>query len=446
MAINIFEPLKFSTQGINDLATQTSLVVSNGKITVDTVEPTKAVNFSGGSFAEVEGRGIKWTGGNKSKTLTLKQSKLWADMSVNLADELDYQISDVSVLSLSELGSTVTKSNLKTVGTLKSLRVAGNATIGDFAFISSDLNRIGINTETPGGAVGIRENGVDIIVGSNKSNTASIGTTSNDGLELITDNTTRVSITNSGDVQIHGKIFAEEVITQRSSPLAFKQTAESSNYGKGIIWTGMPGTARQLVYQAGPDRIWSTDIIDLVEGKYYSISRVPVLSQSTLGDTVTESNLQKLGVLRELQVAGNAAVTRTLSTSRIEIGQFAIGESCLETIDDFTVVRNTLTELSIGTDIVIGTASNKTRTVAVHGQMTVGVANPDEGVALTVAGSVSFDNKKFEVGTGAPQTGIYSKGDIVWNTNPKATDYIGWVCVVPGEPGHWLPFGAIASQ
>jgi hypothetical protein len=279
-----------------------------------------------------------------------------------------------------------------------------------------------------------------------KSNTASIGTTSNDNLELITDNTSRVTITSSGDVQVHGKIFAEEVITQRSTPLAFKQTAESSNYGKGIIWTGMPGTARQLVYQSGPDRIWSTDIIDLVEGKYYAISRVPVLSQSILGDTVTESNLQKLGLLRELQVAGNAAVTRTLSTSRIEIGQFAIGESRLETIDDFIVVRNTLPELSIGNDIVIGSTSNKTRTVAVYGQMTVGVANPDEGVALTVAGSVSFDNKKFEVAAGAPQSGIYNKGDIIWNNNPKATDYIGWVCVVPGEPGSWLPFGSNASR
>jgi len=446
MALNIFEPLKFSTQGINDLATQQTLVVSNGKIIVDTVEPTKAVSFTGGSFADVEGKGIKWTDGRKSKTLAFKQSKLWTDMSINLAEEQEYHINNTPVLGFTELGSTVTKSNLKTLGTLKTLRVAGNATIGEFAYISSDFNRIGINTETPGGAIGISENGVDIIVGSNKRNVASVGTTSNDSLELITDNTARVTITNNGDVQVHGKIFAEEVVTQRSSPLAFKQTAESSNYGKGIIWTGMTGPTRQLVYQAGPDRIWSTDIIDLVEGKYYAISRIPVLSQSTLGDTVIESSLQKVGVLRELQVAGNAAITRTISTSRVEIGQFAIGESCLETIDDFTIVRNTLPELSIGNNIVLGSTSNQSRTVSIYGQMTVGVANPDKGVALTVAGSVSFDNKRFEVGSGAPRTGSFNKGDIVWNTDPKATDYIGWVCVVPGEPGSWLPFGVIASR
>ena len=73
-------------------------------------------------------------------------------------------------------------------------------------------------------------------------------------------------------------------------------------------------------------------------------------------------------------------------------------------------------------------------------------ANPKEDVSLTVAGSVSFDNKKFTTGDSKPTLGNYNKGDIVWNTDPKATDYIGWVCVTPGTPGAWLPFGAISSR
>ena len=74
------------------------------------------------------------------------------------------------------------------------------------------------------------------------------------------------------------------------------------------------------------------------------------------------------------------------------------------------------------------------------------VANPKEDVSLTVAGSVSFDNKKFTTGDSKPTLGNYNKGDIVWNTDPKATDYIGWVCVTAGSPGAWLPFGSIARQ
>lgn len=446
MAINIFEPLNFSTQGINDLATKTSLVVSDGKITVDTVEPIKAVSFTGGSFAEVEGKGIKWVGGNKSKTLALKQSKLWTDLSVNLANEQSYEIDGTPVLGFSELGPTVTKSNLKTVGTLKNLNVVGDTTLGEFAIFSADLNRLGINTEKPGAAIGIRENGVDIVIGSTKNNTVTIGAISNDGLEIITDNTTRISVSNTGDVRIHGTIFAEEVITQRSSPLVFKESDTSSNYGKGIIWSGMRGTVRQFVYQANPDRVWSTDIIDLADTKYFAINKISVLNQSTLGDTVTESSLQKLGILRELQVAGDAAVTRTISTSRLSIGSFSVTENVLDTQGKFSVIRNDQSEIEVSNNIIIGNVENTQRVVSVYGHMTVGVANPTPGFGLTVAGPVSFENKKFIVGNGVPNNGQYRKGDIVWNNDPKATDYIGWVCVVPGEPGHWLPFGAIAAQ
>ena len=444
MALNIFEPLKFSTQGINDLATKTSLIVSDGKITVDIVEPTKAVTFTGGSFADVEGKGIKWTDGRKNKTLAFKKSTLWTDLSVNLAEEQGYQINDTTVLSFAELGPTVTKSNLKQVGTLKNLIVSGNSSFGEFLYVSSDLNKIGINTESPTAAVSIRENGVDIVVGSNKADKASVGTVSNDHLELITDNTARVTISNSGDVTVHGTLYVEEVIAQRSSPLAFRETATDSIYGKGIIWTS-PRGANQLVYQAQPNRIWSTDIIDLADGKYFSIGRISVLSTDTLGDTVTESNLQKLGLLRELQVAGDAAVTRTLSTSKISIGNFSVTDHTLAGYADIKVVRNETNELTIGNNIVLGNADNYSRTISMYGQVAVGVANPDAGVALTVAGSVSFENKKFKVGNGIPTQGTYSKGDIVWNDDPKATDYIGWVCVTPGAPGRWLPFGAIAS-
>ena len=446
MALNIFEPLKFSTQGINDLCTQETLVVTNGKITVDVVEPKRSLTFTGGNFADVNNKGIKWTDGRKSKTLTYKDSTLWTDLSVNLAEELNYQINDTSVLSFTELGSTVTKSNLKTVGILKSLVVAGAAEFGGFAYAVSDLNRFGINTDSPAAALGISENGVGIIIGSTKASTAIIGTNTNDNLEIVTDNTTRITITTGGDVRVHGKIYAEEVVTPRSSPVLFRTTDTDSIYGKGIVWTAPFQPNKQLSYNSNPDRIWSTEIIDLAEEMYFSIENKMVLSKTMLGSTVIESSLKKLGILTELQVAGDAAVTRTLSTSRIEIGRFSVNENNLTVTDEFNIVRGSTSELKLGTDIVIGTSDNTNRTVSVYGKMAVGVANPKEDVSLTVAGSVSFDNKKFTTGDGKPTLGSYNKGDIVWNTDPKATDYIGWVCVTAGSPGAWLPFGSIARQ
>lgn len=42
-----------------------------------------------------------------------------------------------------------------------------------------------------------------------------------------------------------------------------------------------------------------------------------------------------------------------------------------------------------------------------------------------------------------PTNGIWIKGDILYNTNPLAGGYIGWVCLANGMPGTWKQFGLI---
>jgi len=445
MAINVYEPLKFSTQGINDLATQPSLTVTNGTITVNTVQP-KTVSFLGASLAEVEGNGLQWTDGRKNKSLLLRQGNLWSDLNVNLAEEQEYYINDTSVLSFTSLGSTVTNSNLKTVGTLKNLNVAGNSALGYFVFVNSDTNKVGIGTESPALGLGISENHVDLVLGSNKTDVATIGTVSNDHLEIITDNTTRITVRNNGEVQVYGKFIVEDLVIEKSSTLVYRETADSTNYGNGILWANNTRPSAQFIYHAEPDRIWSTESIDLISGKYFAINNQSVLSQDTLGDTIVNSSLTKVGVLKELQVAGDAAISRTLHTNRVSVGGLTLEEQDLEIVESFDIIRDNQSEFNIGDTITIGNSSNTSRSVSLYGQVTVGVANPDPGVALTVAGPVSIENKKFQVGDSIPTSGSYSKGDIVWNANPMPHNFIGWVCIVSGTPGQWLPFGAIAAQ
>jgi hypothetical protein len=446
MAINVYEPLKFSTQGINDLATQTSLTVTNGRIAVDYVQPIKALEFAGNSLGELSGMGIRWTDGRRSKTLSLKQDSLFSDLSINLAEEQEYQINDVKVLSFTSLGPTVTSSNLKTLGTLKTLNVAGNTALGNVLFVNSDNNQIGINTDSPKGAIGVVENGVEIKIGSSKTDTASIGTVSNDHLEIVTDNTPRIVVSNNGDVQVFGKLIVDDFVIQKSTTVAFKETALSSNYGMGMVWSNLNRHNAQLIYHADPDRIWSTESIDLAQDKCFSINNVSVLDQTTLGSTVLHSSLTKVGVLTDLQVAGDAAVTRSLHAGKINVGMLVLDQDNIKTDNTINIIRRNRNEISIDDNIVIGNSSNTDRTVSLYGQVTVGVANPDPGVALTVAGPVSIENKKFQVGESVPTSGSFSKGDIVWNANPMPHNFIGWVCIVDGTPGQWLPFGAIVAQ
>jgi hypothetical protein len=53
--------------------------------------------------------------------------------------------------------------------------------------------------------------------------------------------------------------------------------------------------------------------------------------------------------------------------------------------------------------------------------------------------------KKHTYGTAAPGSGTWELGDIVYNTEPAATEWVGWICVSAGTPGTWKGFGVIQS-
>jgi hypothetical protein len=48
-------------------------------------------------------------------------------------------------------------------------------------------------------------------------------------------------------------------------------------------------------------------------------------------------------------------------------------------------------------------------------------------------------------GTAAPTTGTWAQGDIVYNTNPTAGGFFGFICVTAGTPGTWKTFAPISA-
>ena len=90
----------------------------------------------------------------------------------------------------------------------------------------------------------------------------------------------------------------------------------------------------------------------------------------------------------------------------------------------------------------------------VEGNVITGVS--DFPLALSANNNIGFNhlndkayfkigNKIHYFGTAAPTTGTWNTGDIIYNTNPAAGGYIGWVCVAGGTPGTWKTFGAISA-
>ena len=456
----------------------------NGTITAETINvknlvtesgnPAEMGAWSGNTESDLNGKGFSWTWGNASTQLIYRKgNRLWTNAKLDVTSESNYNIDGTTVISLNSLGSTVRSSKLTSVGTLEQLSVSGDTLLGDFAFFNSTHNRLGLGTDEPNAAIDILENNVNITIGSPATNLATIGTNSNHDVGIITDNISRILVKNSGEViigdpvgkngivRINGSLYVDNLVSDtrldRSSPLQFQATKDRSTYGLGISWIGT-GDPKHLMLMSGPDRILSSESIDIAEEKMYYINGRPVITSNGLGSGIHQSNLTSLGSLQSLTVIGDTRLHGNVdaTNSVISAGTLAFtnGDQSVTISKDGIATSGTITissqeSLILSGDkdsIEIGSKTNNRKPVKVFGPLSVGINNPDPSLSFSVAGDVSIGNKRFTNGTGAPATGSYEIGDICWNSNPTVANYIGWVCVIAGNPGQWLPFGEIKSQ
>jgi|GEM_PF-2289583 len=60
-----------------------------------------------------------------------------------------------------------------------------------------------------------------------------------------------------------------------------------------------------------------------------------------------------------------------------------------------------------------------------------------------------ISDRRNRPGTTPPTGGVWQKGDCIRNTDPDpnvpAKAWAGWICIEAGEPGKWLPFGALGK-
>jgi hypothetical protein len=255
--------------------------------------------------------------------------------------------------------------------------------------------------------------------------------------------------------------------------LEFRSKKGDSNSGKGIIWSG-DGTTKQIVFVGNPDRFFATENLDLNRDKNISIGGVKVLDVKSLGTTVEKSNLRELGILRGLLVEGSINVSQYLffnsTSNRFSLGidtphsAFSVAEQGLEVMigtndqnhgmigtyasNDFDIVTANIARITVDSNgnIDLGNFSKKPIKTRINGTLSVGVEIPDARVDLHVGGAIRFNNKLHLSASSPPTQGTYNIGDIVWNDNPKVGQGVGWICLRPGSPGIWYPFGEIKEQ
>ena len=276
-----------------------------------------------------------------------------------------------------------------------------------------------------------------------------------------------------GDLTINGALTATslhvdeltaDVRQERSSSLEF---VDGDPYNKGLVWR-TETDAKQLVLKPGPDRLWSSQPLDVHREAYYAIDNVSVLSMEELGPTVTGSSLTRVGTLQNLAIEGNMNIDQYVFWNgdymRFGIGTetpngtFGIVQDDAEfivdvegrtatfgtfTTADLNIITDNTTRISVSSTGKVIIGSDAASKATVKGKLGVNVENPTADIET--AGPVSFEGKLFEVGSDAPTNGSYRKGDIVWNSNPRPTGYVGWICTREGTPGVWKTFGPISS-
>ena len=306
----------FASAGITDLSAKTQITVNDTgvhitSLTVDNVEnltvngvlKTKIleveelradikfekdipITFSGDNL---EGKGLLWSGKGQTKQFifAVNPDRFFVSENIDFARGKSITVNNIKLIDETELGPTVTKSNLREVGRLKGLIVDGSASIGQYVTFNSQTNRFGVGIEDPNGAFSVAEDGVEVVIGTRDAVKGYIGTYASNNLDIITDNVSRVSISSSGNIQlgnpklapvqvaVHGKLSVRvstpdpEVDLHVNGPIKFnnrlqkydKSYPTSGFYNSGdIVWNidpKMNAYVGWVCIQAGSPGLWA---------------------------------------------------------------------------------------------------------------------------------------------------------------------------------------------
>ena len=150
----------------------------------------------------ITGKGVLWAGKDYTKQFVYQEQgeNIFSSENIDLSKNKSYKIDNEVVLSSTELGTGITKSNIREVGRLKGLVVDGSLSVNNYLIYDANTDRLGIGTEEPNATLSIVDEGVELIFGSREYNKGSIGTFNHTSLDLVTDNTPRVSIGADGNI------------------------------------------------------------------------------------------------------------------------------------------------------------------------------------------------------------------------------------------------------
>lgn len=158
-----------------------------------------------------------------------------------------------------------------------------------------------------------------------------------------------------------------------------------------------------------------------------------VIKGNQIGYHIVDSNLQRLGVVKDFQTSGETLLSQTLYVTGRRVGVNTLDPSAALAVWDEEV------------EVAVGKRKQDTGYIGTfrHQRLVVGSNNKDN-IVLNPDGSVEVEN--FSVGNTPMSSAAVipnyegRTGEIVWNESPSLGGPIGWVCL---GSTLWAKFGRI---
>jgi len=209
----------FVSTGISDQASSCQLTVTDDVTVVNNELTTRDLNVSNAAVIKdlvvkgsvnidnpswnllAEGISEKTINRLSDEWKTLLTAQVAEEIKSNGIDFDSVKINGETLVSGNTLAKSITDTNIRSVGVLTTLTVAGESIFNNETL--AVLNkRIGVNTVNPEMALSVWDEEVSIVIGKNKANEAYIGTNRAQGVAIGVNRQTQIEITSEGLTRI----------------------------------------------------------------------------------------------------------------------------------------------------------------------------------------------------------------------------------------------------
>ena len=245
-----------------------------------------------------------------------------------------------------------------------------------------------------------------------------------DDVTVVENNLLTKDLTVKGTVTIEGDLNVTGTVPETSPLYTSIVTAATNNVRTSLD---------QVVFQNYADMVFDQIRSNGLDLTAITLNGKKIIENNTLATNVINSNLQRVGQLKELQVQGETFLSGTLYSTNQRVGVNTIEPAnALSVWDQEVEIGISKQAPNVG---MISTPRNQALIISSNGKKNI-VANPDGSVTINqlAIGNVILAS------SAKPPSDTQPRGTIVFNENPTLGGPLGWVSLGNAK---WANFGLI---